>query len=171
MTNKKISSFSFLVVALFCTPVFAKLDFALTCVGSGQSMVLIAEHNKDSERVLQGLDDLTDAVITTTKPSFNRIELRLAKEDEKQFFYVENKNWFDSDSDKENFFFLDRDTLKLQRYSRLKGRYNDARAVGIFSCKISSNPLETNLQVEKLFNKKLEEREDEKQKQLKRNKI
>jgi hypothetical protein len=171
MTNRFITSSVFFIVTLFSCSVYAKLNFALTCIGSGVSMVLVAEHEKDSERVLKDVDEWTVATLTTTKPSFNRNELLLAKEDEKQFFYAEHKDWLDLSRDKENFYFLDRDTLKLTKYSKSPKRFGNAKLIGTYSCKLSPNAAESNSQVEMLFKKKLEEKDAEKQRQLKRNKV
>jgi len=171
MPNKFFASSLFFVVSLFGSSVHAKLNFALTCMGNGVTMLLVAEHERDSERVLQDVDEWTVATLTTTKPTFNRSELLLANEDEKQFFYAEHKDWLDLSRDTENFFFLDRDTLRLKKYSKSPKRFGTAKLVGTYSCKLSPNAVESNSQVEILFKNKKEEKDAEKQRQLKRNKV
>lgn len=166
--------FPALFVALFCFSgsVFAKLDFALTCVGNGQSLVLVAEHEANTDRVLDDvLIDLVVATLTTTKPSFNRSELLLAKEDEKQFFYSELKDWVGLNYDKDIYYFLDRDTLKLTKYSAFPKRIGRAKVVAVYSCQRSPNPDVTHSQVRSLLAKKLEEQKTEREKQLRKNKI
>lgn len=151
--------------------VYAKLDFAVTCVGNGQSMVLVAEHERKDERVLEGVESWIDATLTTTKPSFNRSELHLAKEDEKQFFYAEFKDWAGLNLNKDVFYFLDRDTLKLKKYSKYPKRIGEAKLVAIYSCQLSPNTEDAHSQVKNLFDKKEEEKELERQRQIKKNKI
>jgi hypothetical protein len=167
-------TFPTLFLALFCfsSSVFAKIDFALTCVGNGQSLVLVAEHGVSTDRVLD--DVTTDSVVatlTTTKPSFNRSELLLAKEDEKQFFYSELIDWAGLNYDKDIYYFLDRDTLKLTKYSAFPKSIGRAKVVAVYLCQRSSDPAVTHSQVRSLLAKKLEEQKIEKEKQLRKNKI
>ena len=111
------------------------------------------------------------ATLTTTKPSFNRSELHLAKADEKQFFYAEVRDWTGLNYDKDIYFFLDRDTLKLTKYSQFPKRFGSPKVVAVYSCQLSPNPDEAYLKVKSLFDKKVEEKEIERQKQSKKNKV
>lgn len=169
--SKKIVLLVCLVFGCFSASVFAKLNFALTCIGNGQTLVLVAEHERDGERVLEGVDTLLAATLTMTKPTFNRSELALAKEDEKQFFYEEYTDWANLNNDRNVYFFLDRDTLKLTKYSKFPKRFGRTKLEATYSCQLSPDTDAANERVESLFKKKIEEKEAERQKQLKKNKV
>ena len=171
MLKKLFTHFVFLAFGCFSSSVFAKLNFALTCIGNGQTMVLVAEHERDGESVLEGVNGLLSATLTTTKPTFNRSELSLASEDEKQFFYAEYTDWANLNNDRDIFFFLDRDTLKLTKYSKFPKRYGKTKLDATYSCQLSPDADETNAKVESLFKQKKEDKDAERQKQLKKNKV
>lgn len=165
MSKNFFASLFIIATGCFSGSVFAKLDFAVTCLGNGQSMVLVAEHDTKKG------GELINAILTNKTPTFNRSELHLVSEDAKQFFYVEFKDWAGLNYDRDIFYFLDRDTLKLTKYSKFPKQVGPTKMIGTYSCKISADANEAQSQANDLFDKKVEEKESEKQRQLKKNKI